>query len=169
MDLATSLPKQSTFDDDDTEEDSEAERWWYSQSNQVKQEEEDISAGDVYAEDKEHDVVDDKKDDLNLDHHPAAEVPPRPPWRLRSDAVLPAPPAASSSSSAPSAPSASSAPAAPAAPLRRAEPVRERASPADRRFYEMFGSRREYERLVRGKTRSRRGASYRHRQEQRRW
>lgn len=164
MDLATSLPKKSTVSDDDTEEDSEAERWWYSQGNQVKQEEEDISAGDVYAEVKDHDVVDDKKIDLNLDHHPAAEVPPRPP----SDAVLPAPPAASSAASAPSDPSVSSAPAAPAAPLRRAEPVRGHASSADGRFYEMFGSRREYERLVRGKTRSRGGASYRNHQEQRR-
>ena len=168
MDLATSLPKKSAVDDDDTEEDSEAERWWYSQGNQVKQEEEDKSAGDVYAEDKEHDVVNDKKEDLNFDQHPAAEVPPRPPWRLRSDAVLPAPPAASSASSAPSAPSASSAPAAPSAPLRRAEPVRGHASSADGPYYEMFGSKREYERLVRGKTRSRRGVSHWRREEQRR-
>ena len=142
MDLASSLPKNTTVEDDDTEEDSDAERSWYRQGNQ--QEEEEKCVGDGSAEQKEQDLVNDKKVDLNFVHHPAAEVSPRPPWRHSSSTVRPP------------------------APLRRAEPVRGHASKeGDGPYYEMFGSKREYERLVRGKTRSRRGWSHWRREQQR--
>ena len=177
MEIAASLlifpkrPPPNDDDDDDTEEDSEGERAWYKQANQASshttapddfsdmddplfrallqsmmkpEKEQNSSKANLNQDVKDEEYnVEDKKEDLVNDK----KMDLIPPWRENEPVPVPPP-------VPPTEP--------PSYPRVRGHASRE----SEGRFWEMFVSRREYERLVRNKNRSRRGYSYWHRQQQ---